>query len=107
MKLHFFRFYFLRIALTLGLLSVIGIGHVRLANAEGTFISAPNRVDMVHDQNRNLLYISSGGDVLRYDLNSHQFLPPFQLGGDLKGMDLSPDANTLAVTDYSYANGQN
>jgi hypothetical protein len=62
---------------------------------------------MVHDPIRNLLYISSGGVVQRYDLKSRQFLDPIQLGGNLKGMDLSPDAKTLTVADYTYADGQN
>jgi len=63
------------------------------------FISAPNRVDMVHDPSRNVLYISSGSSVLRYDLASTAFLTPVQLSGSLAGMDLSPDGNTLAVAD--------
>src|SRR5436305_1473288 len=63
------------------------------------FISAPNRVDMVHDPSRNVLHISSGSSVLRYDLASTAFLTPVQLSGSLAGMDLSPDGNTLAVAD--------
>lgn len=71
-------------------------------SADWTFISAPNRVDMVHDPIRNFLYITSGGQVLQYDLKAQQFLSPYQLGGNLKGIDVSPDAQTLAVAD----NGQ-
>src|SRR5204863_3865455 len=59
------------------------------------FISAPNRVDMVYDQGRDILYITSGNQVLRYQLGSGSFLTPFQLSGSLKGVDLSPDGNTL------------
>ncbi len=99
MKPHLLMFYLLRIAFTLVLLSPIGVCSVRHANADGSFISAPNRVDMVHDPIRNILYITSGGQVLQYDLKAQQFLTPFQLGGNLKGIDLSPDANTLAVAD--------
>jgi len=69
----------------------------------GTFIHAPNRVDMVHDPVRNILYITSGSDVLRYHLESQQFLTPFNLGGTLKGIDLSPDSRLLAVADDSFA----
>ncbi|HLP75944.1 MAG TPA: PQQ-binding-like beta-propeller repeat protein, partial [Candidatus Paceibacterota bacterium] len=67
--------------------------------SHGAFISAPNRVDMVHDPVRNLLYISSGSSVLRYDLASQAFLTPVNLSGSLGGMDISPDGNTLAVAD--------
>ena len=75
--------------------------------AVGTFISAPNRVDVVYDDARGLLYISSGIDVLRYDLGSDSFLSPFHVGGSLMGMDLSPDGNTLAVADASSGGGSN
>ncbi len=75
--------------------------------AVGTFISAPNRVDMVHDQARGLLYISSGSEVLRYHLASDTFLPPFQVGGSLRGMDLSPDGNTLAIANAFSGGGSN
>ncbi|HXU34381.1 MAG TPA: Ig-like domain-containing protein [Thermoanaerobaculia bacterium] len=71
------------------------------AHAAGTFISAPSRVDMVHDASRDTLYISSAGQVLRYRLGSATFDAPFVLGGSLKGMDLSPDGNTLAVADQT------
>ena len=74
---------------------------INSAYCAGTFIAAPNRVDMVHDPIRNILYITSGAEVLRYKLDTKEFIAPFQLGGNLKGIDLSPDANTLAVADNS------
>ena len=77
------------------------------AFAIGTFIPATNRVDMVYDDARSLLYISSGGDVLRYDLTSDSFLTPFHVGFSLLGMDLSPDGNTLAVADAVSGGGSN
>jgi len=67
--------------------------------AVGNFIPATNRVDIVHDAGRDVLYITSGGQVLRYHLGSAGFLTPFELGGNLCGIDLSPDGNTLAVAD--------
>ena len=69
------------------------------ADAAGTFVSAPNRVDMVYDSARDTLYITSGASVLRYQLGANSFLPPFNLGGSLAGLDLSPDGNTLVVAD--------
>jgi WD40 repeat protein len=67
--------------------------------AEGIFVSAPSRIDMVYDSTCDILYITNGDSVLRYHLTSGTFLTPFQLGGNLKGIDLSPDGNTLAVAD--------
>jgi hypothetical protein len=65
------------------------------------FISASGRADMVYDGARDIVYITSGGSVLRYRLASNTFLSPLQLGGTLSGLDLSPDGNTLAVADRS------
>ncbi|HEX8351514.1 MAG TPA: Ig-like domain-containing protein, partial [Pyrinomonadaceae bacterium] len=69
------------------------------AEAAGTLIPAPGRVDMVHDSARDTLYVTSGASVLRYQLGTNSFLPPFNLGGNLAGLDLSPDGDTLVVAD--------
>jgi len=66
-----------------------------------TLIPEPNRVDMVYDAPRDILYITSGTNVLRYQLGSDSFLTPFRLSGNLMGIDLSPDGNTLMVADSS------
>ncbi len=100
----FKKFNWPNIALAILMLGLIMLGSTHPAYADGTFISAPNRVDMVHDPNRNILYITSGGEVLRFSLATRSFLSSFQLGGSLMGMDLSPDANTLAVADKAYSN---
>jgi WD40 repeat protein len=68
------------------------------AHAVGTFISAPYRVDHIHDTKRNIIYISSQNFVLRYNVGTNTFLSPIQLSGSLGGMDLSPDGDTLAVS---------
>lgn len=69
------------------------------AHAIGTLIPALDRVDMVHDFKRNLIYISNGSQVLRYDVGAGVMLAPIDVGGLLYGMDISPDGNTLAVAD--------
>jgi hypothetical protein len=51
------------------------------------------------------LYISAGDSVLRYDLGAKKFLPPLVLGGELRGMDISPDNDQLAVADNTDNNG--
>ncbi|MBN1589643.1 MAG: hypothetical protein JW888_09020 [Pirellulales bacterium] len=67
-----------------------------------TFIDAPDSIDMVHDAARNMLYITTTtGDLLRYNIASREFLSPITLGGNLRGIDISPDNNTLAVADLS------
>lgn len=72
------------------------------AQAVGTLVSAPGRVDMVYDGGRDVLYISAGATVLRYQVGTNTYLPPFQLSGSLGGIDLSPDGNTLAVADRAH-----
>ena len=77
------------------------------ADAVGTLISAPNRMDMVYDAGRDVLYItSSNSTVLRYKLATDSFLSPFVLSGNLMGLDLSPDGNKLVIADSSTANSQ-
>ena len=73
---------------------------LQTAEASGTFIPAPARVDMVYDSGRDVLYITNGDSVLRYHLGSNTFISPFTLAGsNLGGIDLSPDGKTLVVTD--------
>jgi hypothetical protein len=67
--------------------------------AVGTFIPAPSRKDMVHDEARGLIYISDGSQILRYQVSTGTFLSPVDLGGSLVGLDISPDGRTLAVAD--------
>lgn len=71
------------------------------ASAAGTLIPSQNRVDMVHDAARSTIYITEGANVLRYHVPSATFLAPITLGGQLNGIDLSPDGATLAVADRS------
>lgn len=71
-------------------------------SAIGTFINAPNRIDMVHDSKRDLIYISNGDSLLRYHVPTASFLSPIVLGGTLSGIDLSPDQSTLAVANYQF-----
>lgn len=91
----------LRIKHLLGLLVWVVLAFHTGAHALGSLIPAPARVDMVHDQQRDIVYISDGGNVLRYHVGSASFLAPIALGGQLSGIDLSPDGTTLAVADRS------
>lgn len=80
-------------------LALAAVALVGPAAAEGTLIPAPQRVDMVHDDSRGLVYITQGGEVLRYHVASGAFLPPIAIGGALVGLDISADNATLAVAD--------
>jgi len=79
----------------------------RPAYADGVFIPAAERKDMVHDPVRNRIYITNGDEVLRYDLATETFLPPFSLGGDLNAIDISADGSQLAVADLTYSASAN
>ena len=76
------------------------------ANGEGVFVAAPSRVDVAYDNARGVLYISNGGELLRYEVSSQSFLTPITLGGTLEGMDISPDGSSLVVADDSTSGGQ-
>ena len=93
------------ITLTRTILSLLFVGALLITSSQktqalGTFIPAAARVDMVYDSTRDLLYITNGDSVLRYQLSSNTFLSPFTIAGsNLSGIDLSPDGNTLVVAD--------
>ncbi len=64
------------------------------------FVSAPNRIDIAYDDARDLLYITSGDQMLRYQLSTSTFQTPVTISGaSLEGMDLSPDGSTAAIAD--------
>jgi hypothetical protein len=81
------------------LLSTILFSSTNQVQAAGTFIPASSRVDMVYDSARDILYITDGGSVLRYHLGTSTFMTPFVIGGNLGGIDISPDGNTLVIAD--------
>jgi hypothetical protein len=65
---------------------------------------------MVHDPARNILYITNGGSILRYDVANNAFLPAFTVpssSAHLMGIDLSPDGNTLVAADSRYSTTSN
>jgi hypothetical protein len=62
--------------------------------------------DLVFDQWRNLLYISTGtGTVARYDLTAGNLLSPYTVGNSLRGMDITPDGSALYVTEANFSSG--
>ena len=87
------------------LLSMLFVGSSLVASSQkiqamGTFIPAASRIDMVYDSARDVLYVTNGDSVLRYQVGSNTFLSPFTIAGsNLSGIDLSPNGNTLVVAD--------
>ncbi len=74
--------------------------------ARTLLLPAAGRTDMVYDNARQTLYITSGGNVLRYQPFSNSFESPLALGGSLEGIDLLPNGNTLAIADSANSGGQ-
>ena len=95
-------------AVALGaLLAVSSPAVISAAHADGTLINAPSRVDIAYDDGRGLLYITSGNQMLRYDLGTSTFETPVTISGaSLEVMDISPDGSTAAIADTTYS-GQN
>lgn len=96
--------------LIFALVLLLSLAPLSPARAEGIFVPAAQRIDMVHDPARNLLYITNGGSILRYDLTANTFLPAFVMPSTsvhLMGIDLSPDGNTLVAADSRYSVGYN
>lgn len=79
-----------------------------LARAESTLIPAENVADIVYDDEHQLLYISNGDEIDRYQPAGGVLQKMIKLNGaQLMGMDLSPDGKTLAVADYNFDGGRN
>lgn len=78
-----------------------------LAHAETTLIKADSAADILYDDAHDLLYVTNGTEVMRYQVGAATFLKSIKLGGELMGMDLSPDGSTLAVADYTFDDGRN
>jgi hypothetical protein len=92
----------------LTLIGLVTFGAFSPAWADGKFVSASNRVDIAYDDTRGLLYITSGDEMLRYQLSTQSFQTPVTISGaNLMGMDLSPDGSTAAIADTNYSGGDN
>src|SRR5437762_2809135 len=71
-------------------------------------ISATGASGAIFDSTRNRIYVpTSGGAVLRYDLNTKTTLTPWNaVGGSLGGGDITPDGKAIYVADMTRAAGQ-
>ena len=62
--------------------------------------------DIVFDDLRNLLYISTeAGKIEIYDLRTNSFLAPVTVGGSPHGMDITADYSALYVADTQLSSG--
>ncbi|MEK8034136.1 hypothetical protein AACH06_25200 [Ideonella sp. DXS29W] len=71
------------------------------------FIPAPGRADIAFDSANQVLYISGGAEVRRFDFASKSFLAPLALGGTTMGMDISADGKRLAVANATRGANEN
>ncbi|MBL9173952.1 MAG: PQQ-binding-like beta-propeller repeat protein [Verrucomicrobiales bacterium] len=85
-----------RVLILMALVPFLSVGQ-----AAEVFIPAASRSDFIHDGRREMVYIANGSQLVRYDLAAKALLPALALGGNLRGMDLSPDGDTLAIADAS------
>lgn len=76
------------------------------AATASAFVPAPSRVDVAID-GAHIVYTTSGSSLLRYNSNTGTVLTPWNLGGSLRGMDISPDGQYLAVGDGTTQGTQN
>lgn len=75
------------------------------AVAAERFFSAPSRSDFIYSPTRDILYIANSSQILRYRVSTGEALAPINDpngSGGLRGIDLSIDERTLAVTDVSF-----
>ncbi|HIK51512.1 MAG TPA: choice-of-anchor J domain-containing protein, partial [Oscillatoriales cyanobacterium M59_W2019_021] len=65
-----------------------------------TLIPVANRRDLVFDDSRNLLYITTtDGDLERYDPSTQTLITPWDVGNVLHGADITPDSSTLYLAE--------
>ncbi len=63
-------------------------------------IPVPDRRDHVWDHARNRLYLSTAGGLIeRYDLATQTLLEPWRVGGEVNGLDITPDGAFLYVNE--------
>jgi len=73
-------------------------------NGDFTYLTVRGN-DHVYDAQRELLYLTGTGQVLRYDVNSRAFLTPHAIGASLiRGADITPDGKYLYVAGGDAAN---
>lgn len=88
-------------------LALVLAGSAQADTLASGFIPAEGRVDVAFDTNSQVLYISGGAQVRRFDFNTKSFLSPLALGGSTMGMDISADGKKLAVANGSRGANEN
>ena len=80
-----------------------------IPDAHAQLIPVPERRDHVVDLTRQILYATTNaGRVERFDLTSLTSLSAWEIGGDLGGIDLTPDGSILLIADNTIdANAEN
>ncbi|HTS18944.1 MAG TPA: hypothetical protein VMP11_15330 [Verrucomicrobiae bacterium] len=100
---------------TVAIVVTDGMGHFGQSNPFDVVRPASNFLipvagvpaDIVPDSARGLLYMTVTNQVQRYDLINGVYLAPLTVGGNLRGIDISPDNNTLVVADSTFSGSSN
>jgi DNA-binding beta-propeller fold protein YncE len=66
------------------------------------FIGVSGRKDHVFDPVNRILYITTATTVQRWDAATGTLLAPWTLGGELGGIDVTPDGATILVADRTF-----
>lgn len=88
----------LRKLIKLFVITTVVFCSVSRIEAAGTLIPAPSRFDMVYDASRDLVYITNGGEVLRYQISTNTFLSPLVFGRNLRGPRSFGEGGTATAT---------
>jgi hypothetical protein len=91
----------------LAILALAMAGTAQAGTLASGLIPAEGRADIAFDSGHQVLYISGGAQVRRFDFATKTFLPPLALGGTTMGMDISADGKRLAVANASRGANEN
>jgi DNA-binding beta-propeller fold protein YncE len=86
---------------------LIGIATIVLTSivpsvVSAQFIGVSGRKDHVFDPVNRILYITTATTVQRWDAATGTLLAPWTLGGELGGIDVTPDGATILVADRTF-----
>lgn len=91
----------------LAFLALAVAGTAQAGTLASGFIPAEGRADIAFDATNQVLYISGGPQVRRFDFGTKTFLSPLAFGGSTMGMDISADGKKLAVANLSRGADEN
>lgn len=85
-----------------GAVALILLSIIASSDAHAQFIGISGRKDHVFDPVNRILYITTATTVQRWDAATGTMLAPWTLGGELGGIDVTPDGATILVADRTF-----